>query len=416
MIVDSSTYNGLCTCGREHAMVTRAAIIESGAMKRLEKYLSDYAITGKRCALYGGNGFEAVKDRRPEAEQVLVLDPVGLHADEKATAKVLELMDSDVEVIIAIGSGTIHDIARFCAHERGIRFVSVPTGASVDGFCSTVAAMTWYGFKKTMPAVAPEIVVADTDIIKNAPFALAASGVGDIMAKYTALADWRIAHELTGEYLCERIYDIMKNAADTVMENVPGLMKGEDEAFESLTYALVMSGLAMQMIGNSRPASASEHHISHMTEMEPAAFPVAFTAMHGEKCGVGSIVAAREYKRLAEVEDIASYLVDYAPVPEEKLASFFGEKLASAVIDENRNDCLAPVSRERLAARWSAVRDIIAGIPAPEELYALLEMLDAKRELAHIGIEEAQLGELLEYSPLVRNRLTLMRARRMIKY
>lgn len=73
-------------------------------------------------------------------------------------------MEGDAE-----GGGTIHDIARFCAHERGLRLVSCPTAASVDGFCSTVSAMTWHGYKKTIPAVAPEIVAADTEIIQNAP-------------------------------------------------------------------------------------------------------------------------------------------------------------------------------------------------------------------------------------------------------
>ena len=136
--------------------------------------------------------------------------------------------------------------------------------------------MTWYGFKKTLPAVAPEIVLADTEIIKNAPMELVRSGVGDIMAKYTALADWKMAHVLTNELLCEKIYSIMQDAADTVMQSVPGIARGEESAYADVTYALIMSGIAMQMMGNSRPASGAEHHISHMIEMEPEAFPVKF--------------------------------------------------------------------------------------------------------------------------------------------
>ncbi len=86
--------------------------------------------------------------------------------------------------------------------------------------------MTWYGFKKTLPAVAPEIVIADIDIIKNAPAALVRSGVGDIMAKYTALADWRMANLLTGEHLCPRIYDIMSRAAEHRHEQRAGHRRG----------------------------------------------------------------------------------------------------------------------------------------------------------------------------------------------
>ena len=415
MVVDSKVYSGKCSCGREHEMVTRAAVIESGCLKRLDALLEEYGISGRRCVLYGENSYKATADRHPEAYQEIILKSEGLHANEVSTAEVLSKMKEDVELIIAIGSGTIHDIARYCAYDRGIRFVSAPTAASVDGFCSTVAAMTWYGYKKTMTAVAPEIVIADTDIIKNAPAELVRSGIGDIMAKYTALAEWQIANELTGEYLCPVIFDLMQKAADTAMDSVPGILKGEDAAFENVTYALVMSGIAMQMMGNSRPASGAEHHISHMIEMEPEAFTVRFPALHGEKTGVGTVVAAKEYYRLAETEDIAPYVKDYTPVGDDKLRSFFGEKLAGAIISENEKDSLAAVTKEKLIELWPKVREIIYKIPKAEELYDLLEQLEAKRSLEDIGVSEKDLPTLLEYSPLVRNRLTLMRIRRMIE-
>ena len=415
MVIDCSKYAGKCACGREHTMETRAAVIEPGCLFEFEKYMAQFGVTGKRCALYGENSYAATADRHPRAEQQIVLDPTGLHANEISTAEVLAKLEGDVEVIVAVGSGTIHDIARFCAHERGIRFVSCPTGASVDGFCSTVAAMTWYGFKKTLPAVAPEIVLADTEIIKNAPMELVRSGVGDIMAKYTALADWKMAHVLTNELLCEKIYSIMQDAADTVMQSVPGIVRGEESAYADVTYALIMSGIAMQMMGNSRPASGAEHHISHMIEMEPEAFPVKFPAMHGEKTGVGSLIAVREYKRLAKIEDITPYITDYAPIPEEHFRKFFGERLADSLMKENENDCLAKVSCEKLSASWGELRRIIDELPTEEYLYGLLEMLDAKRDLASIGVEESELPVLLKNSPLVRNRLTLMRTRRMMK-
>ena len=415
MFIDCSKYAGKCACGREHTMETRAAVIEPGCLFEFEKYMAQFGVTGKRCALYGENSYAATADRHPRAEQKIVLDPTGLHANEISTAEVLAKLEGDVEVIVAVGSGTIHDIARFCAHERGIRFVSCPTGASVDGFCSTVAAMTWYGFKKTLPAVAPEIVLADTEIIKNAPMELVRSGVGDIMAKYTALADWKMAHVLTNELLCEKIYSIMQDAADTVMQSVPGIARSEESAYADVTYALIMSGIAMQMMGNSRPASGAEHHISHMIEMEPEAFPVKFPAMHGEKTGVGSLIAVREYKRLAKIEDITPYITDYAPIPEEHFRKFFGERLADSLIKENENDCLAKVSRENLSASWGELRHIIDELPTEEYLYGLLEMLGAKRDLASIGVDESELPVLLKNSPLVRNRLTLMRTRRMMK-
>ena len=415
MTVDITKYGGKCACGRQHSMTTRAAVIESGCLKDFEKYMTQYGISGRRCAIYGQNSYKATADRHPFAEQEIVLDPNGLHANEISTAYVLERLDPDIQVIIAVGSGTIHDISRFCAHERGIKFVACPTGASVDGFCSTVAAMTWYGYKKTIPAVAPEIVIADTEIIRDAPAELVRSGVGDIMAKYTALAEWKISNLLTGEYLCPTIYDITKEAADTVMASIPGIIAGDAEAFGNVTYALVMSGVAMQLMGNSRPASGAEHHVSHLIEMEPAGLNVRFPAMHGEKTGVGAVIVSNEYKRLAETEDIHGRVKPYSPIPEEVIADFFGPKLKDAIIAENSADCLAAVDAQVLADKWPQVRQIVAEIPSGDELFAMLETLGAKRTLEEIGVSEADRETIFKYSAMVRNRLTLMRIKRMLE-
>ena len=138
------------------------------------------------------------------------------------------------------------------------------------------------------------------------------------------------------------------------------------------------------------------------------------SALHGEKTGVGTILTAREYKRLAEIEDIAPLIQRYAPFPEEKMRAFFGEPLFGAVEEENRCDCLAEVTPERLGESWQQLREIIAAIPEPEALFRVLERLDAKRTPEDIGVSSADLDKLLRYSPLVRNRLTLMRTRRMI--
>lgn len=413
MIIDSKKYNGPCECGRNHEMVTKAVVIEPGCLKDLDKYLEEYGIFGKRCALYDENTFAATAGCHVNAQQIIVLDPSGLHANEVATAKVLEQLESDVEIIIAVGSGTIHDTARFCAHERGIRFVSCPTGASVDGFCSTVAAMTWYGFKKTMPAVAPELVVADIDIIKKAPAELVRSGVGDIAAKYVALADWRISNIVTGEYLCENIFSIMQEALEKVMDSIPDIITGRDEAYASVTYALIMSGLAMQMMGNSRPASGAEHHFSHLIEMEPEKLNVKFSAMHGEKTGVGTIFVLKEYKRLGMIEDIAPFVTGYSPIDTTDMTDFMGEKLAPSIAEENENCVLAAVDKTKLVENWAEVRSIIDELPTGEEIYEKLNNLGAKCTADSIGVSEADVPKILYYSPMVRNRLTLMRIKHM---
>ena len=148
--------------------------------------------------------------------------------------------------------------------------------------------------------------------------------------------------------------------------------------------------------------------------MGPPSLPVAFLALHGEKAGVGTILAAREYKRLGQIRDIGPLLRPYSPPSGEILKKYFGNALAPAIIRENENDCLGSVDIGRLEKVWPEIRQILSENPAPDELYRLLEKLDAKRSVEDIGVSQADTEQLLDYSPWVRNRLTLMRMRRLL--
>lgn len=414
MRIDAEVYGGKCTCGGEHHMATRLCVIEEDALASFETYMTQAGVSGKRCAVYDTHTYQAKNLCRPAAEQEIILHPEGLHANEISTAEVLAKLESDVEVLIAVGGGTIHDIVRYCAKNRDLKFISVPTAASCDGFCSTVAAMTWEGYKNTMNCVAPELVVADLSVIKEAPLYLTNSGVGDIIGKYVALADWRIAHAVTGETVCERIYSIMKDATDCVWKNALGALEGKVEAYEAVTYGLLMSGLAMQMMGSSRPASGGEHHISHLIETEPEALGVHSDALHGEKVGVGTILASAEYHRLAQMESIE--VLPYTPIDQDWLREFFGGELYPVAKRENEKECLASVTPQAIAAAWNEIRGIISHIPASGEIEQLLMSLGAKHTLKDIGVEEEKRPLILDTSPLIRNRLTLMRMRRMIRH
>lgn len=413
MQIDSKKYGGVCQCGKEHRMATVLCVIESGALDRFDRYLEEVGAAGKRCVIYDTNTYNIPGLNRPKARQEIVLPAEGLHADEKATARVLAEMEPDIEVLVAVGSGTIHDATRYCAREKGIPFVSVPTAASCDAFCSTVAAMTWYGFKKTLPGVAPLLVVADTDIIAAAPWHLTLSGIGDMLGKYTALADWKISRAVTGEEVCPVIYGIMKDALEGIWNNRQGLLEKSPAACESVIYGLLMSGLAMQLMENSRPASGAEHHISHFIEVEPAVLNLHSAALHGEKVGVGTVLASAEYHRLTAKETLAD-VSPYIPVSDQKMMDIFGPRLCEACLEENKNDCLAKVTPDKLEKAWPEIRRLVAEIPTGEELFDFLKALGAKRTLADIQVPEDKLPTLLDCSPLIRNRLTLMRIRRLL--
>ena len=410
MIIDSKKYNGKCACGREHEMVTLLSVVESGCLSDIDKYLREFGLDGVKVAVYDENTYKATEGKHPSVDIEVILDPEGLHANEHGVALLDEHLPEKADVLIAVGSGTVHDITRYCAYKKGASFVSCPTAASVDGFCSSVAAMTWNGCKKTLTAVAPKFVLADLDVIKNAPIRMARSGFGDMIGKYIALADWKIANILTGEFYCETIAEMTREATEAVKNSAEGIVNGDADAYEKLMYGLLLSGLAMQMMGNSRPASGAEHHISHIIEMSPVGLGASSDALHGEKVGVGTLLAAKEYHRLAELDNVEFF--DYVSPGREYLYGIFGDGMTDEILDENKTDCADGITADNLRASWEKICDVIEKIPTAEQLTEIYTKLGVMRSLSDIDVSEDLRGTLLKYSPTVRNRVTLMRLRK----
>ena len=409
MIINSLQYNGKCSCGKEHKIATELCVIENGALKEIDKYLKEYIPLGYTVAVYDENTYKATSDRHPYVDCEIILDPNELHANERGVELLSEKLPKKAKTLIAIGSGTVHDITRYCAYTFGTEFVSCPSAASVDGFCSSVAAMTWHGCKKTLSAVAPKIVIADIDVIKRAPIHLTRSGFGDMIGKYVALFDWKVGNILTGEFYCERIADIIMSAANDALSSMKGIAKGEDEAYEKLTFGLLMSGIAMQMMGNSRPASGAEHHISHLIEMSPKGLGLSSAALHGEKVGVGTLLAIEEYQRLASSGDIT--FSDYPEINKDLILAVFGEDMAEEIISENRGDAARTIKEKTLKDNWQRIAKEAKNLPSAKKLRDLYLQFDIKSSLSDIGVDPVMAKDLLNFSPLVRNRLTLMRLR-----
>ena len=412
MIIDSKKYNGLCECGKHHEMTTEYSVIESGCLKDFDKIVKEYGLGGYSVAIYDENTYLATKGIHPSASYEIILTAENLHADNHGIELAEKQLPAKCDYLIAVGAGTIHDITRYLAHKYSIPFVSCPTAASVDGFCSSVAVITWNGFKNTFTAVAPKLVIADLDVIVNASKRLTNSGFGDMIGKFIALTDWQIANVLTGEYLCPKIFDLTKTATQAVIDSVNGVKNQEITAYEKLTYGLLISGLAMQMLGYSRCASGAEHHISHFIEMNPKVLGVNSTALHGEKVGVGTLIACKVYHELAKNNNPT--FNDYSPVASEVINEIFGTELSGAVIKENEKNCMASITKDLLKAKWGEIQKIILTLPTYEQLLEKYRILGANESLSDIQVPETALDNIIKYSPLIRNRLTLMRLKRLI--
>lgn len=413
MIIDSKAYAGPCSCGRTHPMDTKLSIVEAGCLARLDEYIEQCGLSGFRTVIYDENTYKATEGLHVAADRQIILNPDNLHANEHGVELVMKQLAAETEYLIAVGSGTVHDITRYCAYLRKIPFVSCPTAASVDGFCSSVAAMTWEGAKKTLTAVAPTLVVADLNVISKAPAFLARSGFGDMIGKYIALTDWRIGHILTGEFYCERIAELTEQATQAVLDSADGIVAGDLSAFEKLTGGLLLSGIAMQMLGYSRPASGAEHHISHCIEMEPDGLGIHSDALHGEKVGVGTLMALREYHRLAALP--ADSWGDYPGIDERRVREVFGDRLYRQILEENRNDAATGITGANIRAHLEEIRKEISKLPQVETLADAYSCLGVKAELSDIQVADSMEQRLLDESPMVRNRLTLMRLRRCLQ-
>ncbi len=400
-------------CGRAHTVFPDNIVMSAGALEQLPTVIAELGDFKKIVMVCDYNTFEVAGKRADDLcgfSRVIKLDPTGLHPTEKAVAAVDEGLDADL--LVAVGSGTIHDITRYVAFTRGINFVSVPTAASVDGYVSNVAVMTWCGTKKTLPAVPPIAMVADTDIIAKAPYELTASGIGDMIGKYTALFDWRFSHMITGEYICDRIIDMEEAALREVVDNLEAIKAQDTDAIEALMYALVLSGLAMQMVGNSRPASGAEHHISHFIEM--GVMVKNNEAYHGEKVGVATALVVERYFDVLSKPLCESDFLACPESNESVLEACFGE-LAEELIKENTPDPLLKVDKKVLLERWGEVQRLAHDtLPDAQKIRGYLASSGCSVTLTDINVDEAIKNDLVSLSPLVRNRLTFMRTIRLL--
>ena len=418
MRVDINKFIGFCGCGKEHKIMVKDIIIESEAIKKLSMIMEKEGFKNITIICdentYAAAG-EEIKEIIPKGK-FINLKSENLHANEIAVQKVYECLAVENDVLIALGSGTIHDITRYVAYNKDIPFISVPTAASVDGFVSTVAAMTWRGDKKTFTAVSPIYVVADTDIFKEAPYRLTASGVSDLIGKYTALVDWKISSIVIGEYICNKVCNMEIDAVNKLCECVDDLVLGKSEAYEQLMYALILSGLAMQIIGNSRPASGAEHHMSHLWEME--VINKHLDAYHGEKVSVGLILAMEEYKKIKKsIENGRCRVKKYYGLEEDILKEVFkSREMYDSIMKENTPDPLLNVNKVILQNRLESIAEILEKLPTLDFVKNTLKRAKAVTTLEEIGLSNDIKQNSIRVSPYVRSRLTLMRISKMLEY
>ncbi|MFH0897475.1 MAG: NAD(P)-dependent glycerol-1-phosphate dehydrogenase, partial [Candidatus Bathyarchaeota archaeon] len=204
----------------------------------------------------------------------------------------VEKVAKDIEklkpsVVLGIGGGKVIDVAKLAAFKRNVSFISIPTALSHDGISSSRASIKGITGSTSIEVDTPTAIIGDLQIILKSPHRLTASGCGDIVAKYTAVNDWKLSHRVKGEYYGNYAANLALMSAKLVMGNAEIIKEGKEEGLRIVLEALISCGVAMCIAGSSRPCSGSEHLFSHALDIVSSK-----PALHGEQCGIGSIMMA----------------------------------------------------------------------------------------------------------------------------
>ncbi len=361
--------------------------------------------------------FVLASARVPIAPPILLGGAPRVKASAEASRDLAGRLREDGLLPVAVGSGVINDLVKHAAEVAGTPYVCVPTAASMDGYAASGAALRDGGFKRTLACAAPVAIVADLDVVARAPAIMGAWGYGDLVGKLVAGIDWIVADALEEETLDPGPFAMVQDNLAAWLGNPAGVRQGERAAIDGLLRGLIMSGLAMQAHGNSRPASGSDHQFAHLWEMEEIKVdgqPVS----HGACVGVGclSMLAAYEWLQRQDVAavDVARRAAE-APTPEmlqaEVARSFPLSFMAANAAVETAVKATPPARLEarlhKLQDRWPEIlAQLGKRLPSAATVRGWLQQVGGPASAADLGIPEAKHAHDYARARMIRRRFT----------
>jgi len=334
----------------------------------------------------------------------VVLDSEGLIADDCAVMQVLKEYDGRGRIFLAVGSGTITDITRFTSQRTRNVFLSFPTAASVDAYTSVNASITIGKLKRSIVCSPPIAIFADLAVISAAPKRLTASGFGDLCAKFTSTADWKLSHVLWDADFDEQIYQSGLQAARSVAAQVEAIADGEENGMREMIKAQFTSGFCMADFGRSDPASGLEHHIAHVWEMQ-AHWRGQHSFLHGEAVAAAVLHAAGLCEKLRALDiTAAARMLDATVIParseqEQHIRTHLAPIAETLIAQKPIYWQLADPQvfgriKERILDEWDAIQEIAAQVPPAESLRDWFVQVGTPITPQQIGVNgaDAQLG------------------------
>lgn len=421
------TISGLaCDCPCEHNAPTQDIYVGNGILENLPRYIRKRAL-GTHCVLVADNNTWEIAGKRAAAllradgftvmECVIrregVMDP-----DETAVGEVLLSLQPDTEFLVSVGSGSITDIVRVNAKRANLPMVCIGTAPSMDGYTSVVCPLLLRGVKIHRAGNCPDIILCDIDILKTAPLAMVASGVGDVLGKYIAKADWIVGNIVNDEPYCPTCGQIVTDAVNQLVENAEEIRSKSDKGIRVLIEALLLAGMTIMIIGNTRAVASVEHNIAHYWDMVQLSHHKK-PPQHGDSVGVATLLVwpiftrfAREGLPALDLEAIRAKRISREARAQWMLYAY-GEEAGNAIMQDNEGDFLSWEEQkrriERTQARFGEIRACIEALPPFERVRAALQTLGAPLTPQDCGIDRELLNLSMRCAKDYRTRYTLFK-------
>ena len=392
-----------CPCGKTHTIAIDEVVVGSGAVNRLPEFVKKY---GKRPFVVADVHTYAAAGEKVcgllKGENIpfgsFIFKDTALEPDERAVGAAFMHYDPACDVIVGVGSGVINDICKILSHLTCHPYIVVGTAPSMDGYASATSSMSRDGVKVSLPSRCADVIIGDTDILKTAPDHMLRSGLGDMLAKFVSIAEWRIAHLITGEYYCEEVARLIRTAVKKCVDNAQGLLRREDAAIEAVFEGLVIGGVAMAYAGVSRPASGVEHYFSHVWDMRGLEFGTQVD-LHGIQCAMATMKAVELYEKVMEYapdyEKAKAYVEEFDLEEwNSRLREFLGSSAETMIELEKKEGKYRKNTHEArfrlIEKHWEDILPILRQeLPSGESLRTLLDQVGISRDLAAIGVDSA---------------------------
>ncbi len=415
-----------CDCPCEHHAIDKDIYIGKGLIPRIPEYIAKRGL-GRNCVLVADDNTYRVAGADVEKALLnagITVTPCVIHRegdmlpDDLSCGEVLLSITRETEFLIAVGSGTVTDTTRINAERTGLPFVSVGTAPSMDGYASAVAPLLHRGLKIQRPAVCPEIIVCDLDVLATAPMHLIASGVGDVLGKYIAKADWQLGQIINGESCCPVCVEMVTNAVNALVDNVDEIARKTEKGMRILIEALLLAGVTIMIIDNTRAVASIEHNIAQYWEMIMVQQGIE-PPMHGASVGVSTLMVWPMFERFAkedlsklDLEDIKARAISREK-RERWMLHAYGQEGGSAIMRENPGDFLTWEEQEcriRTAqAHFDEIKAVIAAMPPLEKIKQVMRTLNAEMTWQEEHIPEDLVRRSMHCGKDYRTRYTLFK-------